>query len=34
MTQDVYMGRKVQTSHAADALESALNEPEEKEKCS
>lgn len=34
MTQDVYMGRKVQTSHAADALESALIEPEEKEKCS
>ena len=34
MTQDVYMGRRVLNGRAADALESAVPEPEGEEKCS
>ena len=33
MTQDVYMGRKVRSTRAAEALEDALREPSEDEKC-
>jgi hypothetical protein len=33
MTQDVYMGRKVRSTLAAEALEDALREPSEDEKC-